>query len=83
MTESLVDTREFEFTLIMSGPRELTQEVEDSLFNAGCSDATLSLQHGSLYLEFVREAESFEEAVFSAIENVREAKISAEVSLSE
>jgi hypothetical protein len=71
--------QEHDFALIVGGVRALTQAVEDALFNAGCDDATLSIQHGLLYLEFSRAAKSLEEAIISAINNVRNAQIGAEV----
>jgi hypothetical protein len=71
--------REFDFALIVGGVTELTQAVEDALFAAGCDDATLSIQYGLLYMDFSRAAESLEKAIFSAIHDIREAKIGAEV----
>ncbi len=70
---------EHDFALIVDGVSELTQTVEDALFNAGCDDATLSMQYGLLYLEFSRAAKSLEEAIISAINEVRSAGIGAEV----
>lgn len=70
---------EFDFALILSGPTDLTSEVEDGLFEAGCDDATLSLQYGVLYLEFSRSADSLKEAILSAIQDVRKAGIGADV----
>mgnify|MGYP001038977844 CR=1 FL=1 len=71
--------REFDFALVVGGVRELTPEVEDALFKAGCDDATVSMRHGRLYVEFSRSAKSFEEAIFSAIRDIRSAGIGAEV----
>ncbi len=59
--------REYDFTLIFDGVRELTPAVEDALFQTGCDDATVSMQHGRLYIEFSRSAVSLEDAIFSAI----------------
>ena len=70
---------EFDFALILGGVAELTSSVEDALFNVGCSDATLSMQYGLLYLEFSRSAKSLEVAIISAINDVRKANIGAEV----
>ena len=41
---------EHDFALILGGVAELTSSVEDALFNAGCDDATLSMQYGLLYM---------------------------------
>jgi len=71
--------REYDFALIVGGVPALTTEVEDALFNAGCDDATLSIQHGLLYVEFSRTAKSLKDAILSAIRDVQKAGIGAEV----
>lgn len=71
--------REFDFALIVGNIHELTQDVEDSLFKAGCDDGTLSIQYGLLYIEFSRLASSLEEAIISAIHDVHSAGINAQV----
>src|SRR5690606_36378908 len=70
---------EFDFALIAGGVDEPSQAVEDALFDAGCDDATLSMQYGLLYIEFSRSAASLQEAVLSAIEDVRKANVGAQV----
>ena len=65
--------REFEFSLILSGITELTDEVERAIFDAGCDDATLSIQYGAARLEFARMAPDMTEAILSAIQNVCQA----------
>jgi hypothetical protein len=62
-----------EFRLIVSGFDELTDELEGAILNAGCDDALLGIQCGVPFLEFEREAASFEEAVLSAIHDVENA----------
>jgi hypothetical protein len=73
------DNREYDFALIVAGVSDLTDEVEDALFESGCDDATLSIQHGRLYVEFSRRARSLKDAIVSAIRDVRAAGIAAEV----
>lgn len=75
----LSSPREFDFALVVGGVSELNQRVEDALFAAGCDDATLSFRYGQLYVEFSRSATSIEEAIFSAIKDVRGAGLNAEV----
>lgn len=70
---------EHDFALIVDGVGELNSSVEDALFNAGCDDATISMQYGLLYLEFSRAARSLEEAIISAISDVRKSGIGAQV----
>ena len=55
----------FEFTIIASG-FDVDTPYEDALFEAGCDDATLSVQKGVLIAEFHRDAVSFSSAVASA-----------------
>ena len=63
----------YNFRLILRGFSEITDKVENSLFDAGCDDGHLGMIDGVGFLEFDREAESFIEALCSAIENVEEA----------
>lgn len=80
MIERQTCDREFDFALILSGPTELTDEMADSLFAAGCDDATPSVCYGRVWLEFSRTAPSYKDAVLSAIRDVRKANIGADVS---
>ena len=47
------------------------EELSDSLFGAGCDDATPGISNGLLRIPFHREASTFEEAVGSALTQVR------------
>ncbi len=64
---------EYEFTLnfkLREADKDPVEYVE-ALGEAGCTDAEVGLGHsGHLALEFTREAESAEDAVFSAINDV-------------
>lgn len=71
--------QEFDFALIVGGVKDLTPAVENALFEAGCDDATLSIQYGLLYMEFSRSAPSLKEAIISAIQDVGRAGINFEV----
>ena len=63
----------YEFTLILSGPLELTEEIADELFEAGCDDGTPGTRDGVFSIDFHRDASSLEEAIRSAIANVKSA----------
>ncbi len=63
----------YEFTLILKGRLELTAEIADELFEAGCEDGTPGTCNGVFSIDFHREANSLEEAIRSAIANVRSA----------
>jgi hypothetical protein len=70
---------EFDFSLVIGGVPELDAAVEDSLFKAGCDDATFSIRHGLLFAEFSRQAPSLKDAVLSAIRDIRRAGVGAQV----
>lgn len=70
---------EHEFILILDGITDLTPKMEDSLFEAGCSDSTISVRAGRVFLTFSRNATTMKEAILSAIRNVQEANIGARV----
>ena len=65
--------KKYEFTLVVSGSLELTDEMADALFAAGCDDGTPGTCNGVLSIDFHREADSLEEAIRSAIANVQSA----------
>jgi hypothetical protein len=79
MREKPMSEREYDFSLILSGVTELTEDQAEKLFEAGCDDATPSVIYGRVWLEFSRMATSYKEAVLSAIRDVRRANIGADV----
>ena len=65
--------KEYQFTLILANGTELTEELADAIFAAGCDDATSWQRECVVYVGFDREAASFEDAVRSAIADVQKA----------
>jgi len=63
----------YEFTLILKGSRELTEEIADELFQAGCDDGTPGTSDGVFSIDFHRAANTLEEAINSAIGNLKSA----------
>ena len=63
----------YEFSLILKGSAELTEEIADELFEAGCDDGTPGTCNGVFSIDFHREADSLEAAINSAIKNVKTA----------
>lgn len=61
------------FTLLLVNEHELTTELEDALFEAGCDDGMLFSKNQVVYIKFDRDADSLEEAVVSAINDVESA----------
>lgn len=67
---------EYEFVLKYGLPDENADSSQylDALFETGCDDATIGVgKKGAIALEFVREAASADEAVLSAIRDVKKA----------
>jgi hypothetical protein len=62
-----------EFTVILAGVDELTVEVADALYEAGCDDCSPSSVGPIVTLAFDRKAVSLAHAVGSAIANVESA----------
>jgi hypothetical protein len=63
----------YDFTLILTESLELTDDLADALFAAGCDDGTPGTCNGVFSIDFHREAMSLEEAMRSAIGDVRAA----------
>ena len=64
---------QYEFTLILEGSLELTEDIADELFEAGCDDGTPGICNGVFSIDVHREASSLEEVIRSAIANVKSA----------
>jgi hypothetical protein len=70
---------EHEFTLVLTGVTELTPEIVDAFYEAGCDDATLAIRSRRLFITFARSADSIKDAILSAVANVRKAGVGADV----
>jgi hypothetical protein len=60
-------SRTHNFTIVASGVDPESPNFADRFFDAGCDDATISIQKGLIVLEFDREARSFSSAILSAL----------------
>ena len=63
----------YEFTLVLKGDLELTEEIADGLYEAGCDDGTPGTCNGVFSIDFHREADSLEAAIRSALADVKSA----------
>ena len=63
----------FEFSIIASGLDPNSDDFESRFYDNGCDDALVAFQKGHIIVDFAREAASIDEAIASAIENVRAA----------
>ena len=69
----------FQFTLVLKNVDENTPNLEDSLYAANCDDALINYRNGTVYLDFDREAYSLEDAVISAIKDIKSTSIGADI----
>lgn len=68
------ETSAYQFTLILTGIKELTPDVTDALFEAGFDDALIGMAAGTPYIDVNhRQGESLETAIRAAIRDVEKA----------
>ena len=60
----------FHFTLIVDGPDLQDESHIDTLFEAGCDDATVGCSDGVQYVDFDREASDVDQAILSAVDDL-------------
>ena len=70
--------QEYDFTVILAGVPELTDELSERLFAAGCDDGSPSSRGGVTRVAFDRESDSLENAIRSAVANVQAAGCTVE-----
>jgi hypothetical protein len=63
----------YDFTVVLCRGTELTEELADALFAAGCDDGSPGSREGVVSVDFHREADSLEAAIRSAITDVQKA----------
>jgi hypothetical protein len=61
----------YEFDVILMGISEITDEQADILFAAGCDDGTPASSNSMAWIHFDRESPSLEEAIQSAVIQLR------------
>ncbi|MCL4204919.1 MAG: hypothetical protein KJ000_20765 [Pirellulaceae bacterium] len=65
--------KKYSFTLVLAGSPELTEELAERLYVAGCNDGSPGMCNDVTAIDFHREAESLEAALRSAIADVNSA----------
>ncbi len=70
LTGSKAAVSTFHFTVILEGLDDISEELANRLFEAGCDDTLLRCCAGTVYLEFDRDAESLAEAIGSAVRDI-------------
>ena len=61
-----------DFVVYLTGVDEMTEAVAESLFAAGC-DGVPGSREGRAMIQYAREANSMEEAVFAALDEIKKA----------
>jgi hypothetical protein len=69
----------YNFSLLISEPTVDEETAANALYSRGCDDALFSVSGGVYEVEFDREAGSLEDAVATAIRDVRNARIGSRV----
>ena len=67
----------YEFDVFLKGISEITDDQADLLFAQGCDDGTPACRDGAAWIHFDREATSLEEAIHSAVKQIRSAGFAA------
>ena len=70
MSSSKERSMNYAFTLEVSGIDTERENYEDALYEAGCDDALIAVVNGTMFLDFRRDASSFEDTINSASRNV-------------
>ncbi len=68
-----VGMKTYEFDVFLKNVSEVTDDQADALFEAGCDDGTPACSNGLAWIHFDREAVSLEEAIRSAVAQIRSA----------
>ena len=63
----------YDFEVILAAGTDMSEELADQLFEAGCDDGTPGTFCGTPYISFHREADSLESAIRSAVADVQKA----------
>jgi hypothetical protein len=60
----------YDFTVVLKDSPELTVDLAEKLFAAGCDDGSPGMCAGATSIDFHRDAGSLEEAIRSAVADV-------------
>jgi len=66
---------EYSFTLFISTPNVDEETAANMLYESGCEDALFSVSEGVYSVDFDRESDSFDNAIASAIRDIKKSNI--------
>lgn len=67
----------YEFDVLLKDVAEVTDDQADALFAAGCDDGTPVSRNGTAWVHFHRQGASLEEAIRSAVGQIKAAGLTA------
>ncbi len=65
--------KQYDFTLVLSNGTELTDQLVEDLYDAGCDDGSPSSRAGVVMVTLHRQSDSLEHAIRSGIADVQKA----------
>jgi hypothetical protein len=68
-----MNPKTYEFDVVLQDVEDLTDHQADALFASGCHDDSPASSCGTSWIHFDREALSLEDAIRSAIQQIRSA----------
>jgi 4-hydroxy-3-methylbut-2-en-1-yl diphosphate synthase IspG/GcpE len=63
----------WDFTVILNGVEEMTDDLASALYEAGCDDGTVGSSCGVATVSFSRESDTLQNAIASAVADIRRA----------
>jgi len=74
-----MNSEKYNFALVLNGIKENDNDYDDKLYGSGCDDAVISYWNQLVYVDFCREAPSLKDAIFSAINDVKNSGVNAQI----
>jgi hypothetical protein len=63
----------WDFTVVLKGVEEMSDELANALYEAGCDDGTVGSSCGVASVSFSRESHTLQQAIASAVADIRRA----------
>ena len=63
----------WDFTVVLKGVEEMTDEIANALYETGCDDGTAGSSCGVASVSFSRDSETLQDAIASAVADIRRA----------
>ncbi len=76
--EQSTPMKTYEFKVVLTQGTDMSEELANRLFDAGCDDGTPGTFCGMPYISFHREADHLESAIRSAVADVQKAGCAVE-----